>query len=162
MTDDLKVRVGTLADLDEMMEIAMLACEENGFVDPNPQKLLAEIYPSLMQHFGICGIISSDGGIEGAVLLRIGQVWYGDSPILEERAIFIHPDYRAAKGGRAARLCEFSKKVADNLGMPLTIGVLSNSRTEAKVRMYSRVMGPPSGAYWIYGASTGGAHGMQH
>ena len=35
--------------------------------------------------------------IEGTVLLRIGQVWYSDEPILEEKAIFIHPDYRSAK-----------------------------------------------------------------
>ena len=69
---------------------------------------------------------------------------------------FIHPDYRSAKGGRARRLCEFSKQAADSLGIPLIIGVLSNNRTEAKVRLYKRQFGEPSGAFFLYNARTGG------
>ena len=82
-------------------------------------------------------------------------MWYSDNPVLEEKAIFIHPDFRSAKGGRARQLCEFSKQVADSLGIPLIIGVLSNHRTEAKVRLYERQFGKPSGAFFLYGAHTG-------
>ena len=82
-------------------------------------------------------------------------MWYSDDNVLEEKAIFIHPDYRSAKGGRARRLCQFSKQVADNLGMPLIIGVLSNHRTAAKVRLYERQFGKPTGAFFLYGATTG-------
>lgn len=152
---DLTVRTGTLNDLEEMMELAMMATEENAFTKTNPEKLLREIYPALCQNQGIVGIVGEPNGIiEGAVLLRIGQIWYGDDPILEEKAIFVHPDFRSAKGGRARRLMEFSKSVADGLGMTLTIGVMSSERTEAKIRAYGRVFGPPSGAYWLYGAQT--------
>ena len=154
--EDIVIRIGTPEDLDGLMEIAMLACEENGFLDPNPGKLAAEMWPALHQDHGIVGIIGPSGGkIEGAVLLRIGDMWYSDTQVVEEKAIFIHPEYRSAKGGRAKRLCEFSKKVADTLGIPLIIGVLSNSRTEAKVRMYERQFGKPSGAFFLYGAKTG-------
>lgn len=154
--EDITIRIGTPEDLDGMMEIALLACEENGFLDPNPGKLAAEMWPALHQDHGIVGIIGPKGGqIEGAVLLRIGDMWYSDTQVVEEKAIFIHPEYRSAKGGRAKRLCEFSKKVADTLGIPLIIGVLSNSRTEAKVRMYERQFGKPSGAFFLYGAKTG-------
>jgi len=156
MSDDIKIRVGTAADMDGIMQIAMAACEENGFLNPNPARLAAEIWPALHQDHGICGVIGEPGGvIEGVVLLRIGQMWYSDTMIVEEKAIFIHPDFRNAKGGRAKRLCEFSKKVSDELGIPLIIGVLSNSRTEAKVRMYERQFGKPSGAFFLYGAKTG-------
>lgn len=152
----LTVRVGTLNDLDEMMQLAMMATEENAFSAPNPQKLLYEIYPALNKEHGIVGIVGEPGGIiEGAVLLRVGSVWYSDMPLIEEKAIFVHPDFRAAKGGRARKLMEFSKKVADGLGLTLTIGVLSSERTEAKIRAYGRVFGPPSGAYWLYGTTTG-------
>ena len=82
-------------------------------------------------------------------------MWYSDDEILEERAVFIHPDFRAAKGGRARKLCEFSKQVSDELGIPLTIGVMSSQRTAGKVRMYERIFGPPSGAYFLYGTRTG-------
>jgi hypothetical protein len=156
MSEDFGVRVGEASDVHPMMDLALKACDENGFVDPNPQKLLAEIWPALNLDNGLVGIIQDGGGeLEGAILLRIGTMWYSDTPVLEERAIFIHPDYRSAKGGRARRLCEFSKKAADTLDLPLVIGVLSNHRTEAKVRLYERQFGRPSGAYFLYNARTG-------
>jgi hypothetical protein len=163
MAESLKVRVAVPDDLDEIMRIAMMACDENGFLNPSPGKLAAEIWPALHQDHGICAVIGKPGGpIEGIVLLRIGHMWYSDTMIVEEKAIFIHPDFRAAKGGRAKRLCEFSKQVADTLGIPLIIGVLSNSRTEAKVRMYERQFGAPAGALFLYGATTGGWQNTEH
>lgn len=155
--EDLHIRVGTPEDVHEIMSLALMACAENGFADPNPVKLLGEIWSALNLHKGICGVLGLPGDpIEGVVLLRIGTTWYSDTELLEEKAIFIHPDFRSARGGRASRLCEFSKKAADDLGLVLTIGVLSSHRTEAKRRMYSRIMGEPSGAYWLYGTTTGG------
>ena len=156
MTDELNVRIGTPDDVHPMMELALQACDENGFVDPNPQKLLGEIWPALNLENGVVGIIQDEGGrLEGAILLRIGTMWYSDAKVLEERAIFVHPDYRSAKGGRARRLCEFSKFVSNQLGIPLTIGVLSNHRTAGKIRMYERIFGEPSGAFFLYNAKTG-------
>jgi hypothetical protein len=156
MSDDLGVRIGTPEDIHPMMDLALQACEENGFVDPNPQKLLAEIWPALNLDHGLVGIIQDEGEqLEGAILLRVNPMWYSDAMVLEERAIFIHPNYRSAKGGRARRLCEFSKKTADTLEIPLMIGVLSNHRTEAKVRLYERQFGKPSGAFFLYNARTG-------
>lgn len=161
--EDLVIRIGTPEDLDGMMEIAMMATDENGFLEPNPAKLAAEMWPALHQDHGIVGIIGpKDGRIEGAVLLRVGSMWYSDTPVVEEKAIFIHPEYRSAKGGRAKQLCEFSKKVADSLGVPLIIGILSNSRTEAKVRLYKRMFGEPSGAFFLYGAKTGSFPRTEH
>ena len=156
MKSDVMIRIGTELDMDGMMELAMNACAENGFLSPSPARLATEIWPALCQDHGIVGIIGEPGEkIEGAVLLRIGTMWYSDSPVVEEKAIFIDPEYRSAKGGRARKLCEFSKKVSDSLGIPLIIGVLSNNRTEAKVRMYKRQFGEPAGAFFLYGAKTG-------
>lgn len=153
---ELKVWVGNPEDVDAIMELALEACEENGFVAPNPERLLGDIWPALNRDKGIIGIVGVPGEKpHGAILLRIGQLWYSDEPVLEEKAVFINPAYRAAKGGRARKLCEFGKKVADELGIPLIIGVLSNHRTEGKIRMYQRIFGEPSGAYFLYGKQTG-------
>jgi hypothetical protein len=157
MDEENLIRVGTLDDVDPMMELALMACDENGFVNPNPVKLLEQIYSALAQDQGLIGIIGLPGEkIEGAVLLRISKMWYSDQDVLEEKAIFIHPDYRNAKGGRARRLVEFSKQASDYLKIPLIIGVLSNNRTEAKVRLYERQFGKASGAFFLYNAHTGG------
>lgn len=160
MAEELKIRVGRPEDVHDVMDLALSACDENGFVEPNPERLLAEIWSALNEDNGIIGLIGpEDGKPEGAVLLRIGTMWYSDQKVLEEKAIFIHPSFRSAKGGRARRLCEFSKQAADSLGIPLIIGILSNHRTEAKVRLYERQFGKPSGAFFLYGAMTGAAKG---
>ena len=157
MSEDLSIRIGSPEDVDSIMELALSACDENGFIEPNPTRLLGEIWPALNFDHGLVGVIGKVGEpAEGAVLLRIGQMWYSNHHVLEEKAIFIHPDYRSAKGGRARRLCQFSKKVSDELGVPLIIGVLSNNRTEAKVKLYQRQFGAPSGAFFLYNARTGG------
>jgi hypothetical protein len=160
MSEELNIRLGVSEDVHDVMELALSACDENGFVHPNPEKLLAEIWPALNYDRGLIGLIGPEGQKpEGAVLLRIGNMWYSDQEVLEEKAIFIHPDFRSAKGGRARRLCEFSKQVADEFGLPLIIGVLSNHRTEAKIKLYERQFGKPSGAFFLYNATTGFSKG---
>ncbi len=150
------VRVGTPDDLDAMMAIAMMATEENAILSPDPTRLLEDIYAALALHLGIVGIIGKPGEqIEGAVLLRVGTLWYTATPALEEKAVFVHPDFRAAKGSRAKALINFSKKAADSLGLPLLMGVISSDRTEAKCRLYERQFGKPAGVYFLYGATTG-------
>lgn len=163
MSEDLKVRLGTPADEDAMLDLALRAWEENGIKDVNPEKMLAMIRPALYLWQGLVGIIGEPGKkIEGAVLLRLSQMWYSDSWMIEEKAIFVDPEYRSAKGGRARKLCEFSKRVADDLNIPLIIGVLSNQRTEAKIRLYERQFGAPAGAFFLYNVQTGHENMTEH
>jgi hypothetical protein len=143
--------------MDEVMRLAIVACEENGFLNASAELLAREIYPALCQDHGLCPVIGLPGGaIEGLALLRIGAMWYAPELVVEERCVFVYPQFRSAKGGRARKLVEYSKKVADTLGMKLLIGVLSNTRTEAKVRMYTRLLGEPAGAFFLYNARTTG------
>jgi N-acetylglutamate synthase-like GNAT family acetyltransferase len=154
VTDDsLEIRLATTADMAEVMKLAITACEENGFLNASAELLAREIWPALIQDHGLCPVIGQKGGaIEGLALLRIGAMWYSHTTVVEEKAIFVYPEFRSAKGGRARRLCEYSKHVADSLGIPLLIGILSNTRTEAKVRMYKKIFGEPAGAFFLYGA----------
>ena len=163
MSEDLQIRLGTPADEAAMLDLALRAWQENGINDVNPEKMLGMIRPALYLWQGLVGIIGEPNGkIEGAVLLRISQMWYSDSWMLEEKAIFVDPEFRSAKGGRARKLCEFSKKVADELNIPLIIGVLSNHRTEAKIRLYERQFGAPAGAFFLYNVQTGHENMTEH
>lgn len=153
----LNVRIATKDDVTDIMDLAVLGCVENGFVDYDNSKVLQDIWLALTTPWGLVGVIGERGKPEAAVLLRIFEPWYSTSLVMEERAIFVHPDYRSARGGRAARLVEFSKMAADTHGIPLLIGVLSNHRTAGKIRLYERQFGPQAGAYFLYGAHTGGA-----
>ncbi len=154
--DEVVVRTGVEADFDSMMNFALAASHENGMVAPNIEKMALGIWGALTRQTGICGVIGPVGGkLEGAVLLSMGEMWYSREMILEEKAIYVDPEYRSAKGGRARKLAEFAKKASDTLQLPLAIGVLSTSRTEAKIRLYERVFGAPAGVYFLYGAKTG-------
>ena len=154
--DDVSVRTGVEADFVGMMGLAMAATKENAVVPPDVEKMAQTIYGALMRKTGICGVIGPVGGkLEGAVLLSMGEMWYSKDMILEEKAIFVDPEHRSAKGGRARKLAEFAKMTSEELQIPLAIGVLSSSRTEAKIRLYERVFGQPAGVYFLYGAKTG-------
>jgi hypothetical protein len=153
---EIHVRVGTVDDVDGVMTVALAACEENAFLSPNPAKILQDVWAALSRESGIVGIIGDPGKpIEGVVLLRMGPLWYTDEACIEERAIYVVPEFRSAKGGRARKLIQFSKKVSIELRIPLAIGVLSNARTQGKVRLYEREFGVAAGAYFLFGGNTG-------
>lgn len=151
MSDDFNVRVGVPQDLDQVMELARMMHEEIGITSFNPDRVLPEVFAALNLDHGVMGVIGHPGGeLEGGVLLTLGKLFYSDDDVLEEKGVFIRPDLRAARGGRASRLCEFSKKAADNLGVPLLIGVQNDIRTKGKLKLYERQFGEPIGAFFLY------------
>lgn len=156
MSEDLTIRLATTDDLDEVMRLAFMACEDNGFLDYSPELLVREIWPALNQDHGLFPVIGPAGGeIQGFVLLRIGHMFYSHRQCLEEKCLWVHPEYRTAKGGRARKLLEFTKKSADALGMPLIIGIMSTNRAKGKEALYRRFFGEPTGAFFLYGAECG-------
>ena len=160
---DCKVTLATPQDEEQILSIAMAAWTENGLADIDIEKVRGMLRPALYLWQGLCGIIKQPSGrIEGGILLRMSQMWYSNAWMIEEKIIFVDPEFRSAKGGRAGMLCDFSKKVADDLGIPLMIGVLSNDRTAAKIKMYERKFGDPAGAFFLYGAKTGSENVMEN
>ena len=159
MQDDIAIRLASDDEVHDVMKLALMAAEENGFLDATAELLLQTVYPSLLgaQHSnGLCGVIGEPGKLEAFVVLRIGTMYYSPQLCVEEKVVYVHPDFRAAKGGRARKLCEFSKYVAEKMDLPLLIGICSSNRTAAKVKLYERIFGPPAGAYWLYRTQTGG------
>lgn len=152
-----KPRLGKPGDLDRMMELTMTASDENSFIVPSPRKILHDVYPALHMDKGLVWIIGPDKGpLEAAALLRITELWYSEDEVLEERGIYVHPHYRHKKGRRAHMLIDACKASAVQLGLPLLIGVLSNQRTEGKIRLYERQLGQPAaGAFFLFNAETG-------
>lgn len=152
---EVHVRTATPADEEGIMVLARLVNGENGVFKMNDDKVLSVVRPSLYLSGGIMGVIGPKDRIEGLVLLRVAQYWYSDAAFLEEMCVYVHPEYRAAKGGRARKLIEFAKKASEKLELPLMIGILSNSKTDAKTRLYERQFGNPAGAFFLYGVKTG-------
>jgi hypothetical protein len=155
---DVKVRIGTPEDEEGVMALARLVGEENAVFPLNEDKVREMVRSALYQWRGVMGVIGERDKLEALILLKVSGYWYSDEPLLEEVCVFVHPDFRAAKGGRARKCCEFAKEMSEKMGLPLMIGIISNTRTDGKVKLYERQFGPPAGSFFLYGAHTGAQH----
>ncbi len=154
---EISVREAIPQDFQEVMRLSLAAASENAISEPDVDLLQDEVKPRLVRDGGVIGVIGGAPGeqLEGLIILKLGSMWYNLEPIIHEQVIYVAPEFRSAKGGRARKLAEWAKVTSEKLGIPLAIGVLSNTRTEAKVRLFERVFGPPAGVYFLHNAKTG-------
>lgn len=97
---------------------------------------------------GAFGVIGPRGGVlEGLVMLAIGQQWYTSAQYLEEYIVYVHPDHRTS--GHAAALIDWMIGRSEQLGLPLLTGIISQTRTAAKIRLYRRKL-RPVGEFFIH------------
>lgn len=151
MAEQTEIRIGTVDDVHDIMSQLSNTYEEMGFSNISPVKVLQEVYASLSLDKGIFGIIGNPGEtIQAGVLLRIGKPWYSDDDVVEERGIFVHPDFRSGRLGLARKLCDFSKKFAEDMGLPLIVGIQSTTKIAPKIRLYERAFGEQRGAFFVY------------
>lgn len=143
-----KVRLGTFSDEEEVMQLCRELHKENALLGMNENKVREVMRGAFAQKMGIIGLIGEPGKLEAAIYLTFGKFWYSDSDHLEELFNYVRPAYR--RSTNAKDLIQFAKKCAEDVGLPLVIGVLSNERTEAKVKLYERQLKKPAGAFFIY------------
>lgn len=155
VTTDAIVRVAGPEDEAGFMKLAKMMHNENGLFELNEQKVAEMVRPALRRENGIVGVIGPKDNLEAFIFLRACSTWYSDEIYLEELSVFVHPDYRSAKDSRVRKLITFAKEVAEGLGVPLLIGILSNQRTPAKVAFYERQFGDSAGAFFVWGRKTG-------
>ena len=74
--------------------------------------------------------------------------WYSEEANLEELFIFVKPEHRKTKN--AIELMNFAKWCSETSNLPLFIGVISNERTQGKVRLYKRQFSEPVGSFFVY------------
>ena len=137
------VRTGTPVDIHPVMRLALAACEENGLTDPDPERLLQEIWPSLNLDGGIIGVIGDGPTLEAAILLRVDCMWYSSAKTLLERAIFVHPDHRKLKGRTSqaieVRVCHESAAARRLIYAASLLAYSLLSERTAQSRLYASV-----------------------
>lgn len=164
MTSPSIVRKAVPGDRDSIWELFHLLHEENGIFQISEHKinylLDRVLYPERISEAdtglrGFMGVIGPVGKLEGLLVMVLGSFWYSDEIIFEEYANFVHPDHR--KSNHAKTLLAYSRHMADNVNIPLCIGIVSNVRTAAKVRLYRRQL-PEAGNFFLYGVKKHEAH----
>ena len=156
-----RVRVADSGDEDALMDLAHHLHGENGLFDIDDTAVRYAFRKAIIgpveQRHGIIGVIGSQYDLEGAIFLEPSCLWYTTKPCLMEMFSFVYPKYRSSSN--STDLIAFAKHVSDHFNIPLMIGVLSNKRTEAKVILYRRALGEPTGAFFLHNAVTGqGVH----
>ncbi len=157
MGDVSRVRLADALDVEELFELCQHLHEENFIFPMASHKVRAMLQgatrPEIEQRRGIVGCIGDRGGIEAAIFLEIDSLWYADEPGLIELFSYVRPEFRKSSNSRD--LIAWAMGMSNHFHLPLMIGIISNHRTEAKVRHYKRALGEPAGAFFLYGARTG-------
>jgi GNAT superfamily N-acetyltransferase len=150
------VRPAQPLDYDEIWKLFRLLHTENALFDMSETKLewilRRVLLPQLIPQEdlglrGYMGVIGPPGALEAFILLVLGSFWYTDVVHLEELATFVHPNHRRSRHAQA--LLNYSKHMSDAINIPLQIGIISNKRTESKVRLYRKHF-PEAGAFFLY------------
>jgi hypothetical protein len=147
------VRCARPTDENSMMDFLRLMHEENGMFPMDNDKVRGILRRGIQRDRAIVGIIRGDKGIEASVGLYVGVFWYAPdtTPHIEDLWTFVREDCR--RTSHAKDLLAFSKWASSYLGFPLLMGILSNDRTAAKVRLYERQLGRAAGALFVIGQS---------
>lgn len=152
MTFPGRVHIGERKDEEELMALCRQLASENGMFAVNEDKVRAMLRKAFDRQGGILGVIGEPGKIEAMIYLHVISFWYSDKPVLEELFAYVGPKYRKSKN--AVELMQFAKFCADDINLPLFIGVISNERTAGKVRLYQRQFATPVGNFFVYNKSS--------
>lgn len=157
MTSPSVVRVALPEDAQEIWRLFLQGHRENGIFTLAPEKVNWFLHRVLNPESipigdtgprGVIGVIGPVGSLEGLVFLTIGQYWYSNDLHLEEYIIYTDPEHR--KSHHVQALVQWMKDQVEMTGLPLVTGIISNIRTEAKCRLYRRML-PKIGEFFYVG-----------
>ncbi len=143
------VRIATPRDEDEVVAMTKRLHAENGMFKYDDDKVRTLLRRCFSGDKVIVGVIGEPGKIEASTCLGIGDFYYTGDWHLEEFWNFVDAEYRRSKNADA--LIEFGKSCADKMGIPFFTGIITAKQMMPKVRLYRRRLGPPVGAYFLYG-----------
>mgnify|MGYP003353628820 FL=1 len=142
------VRIAQEIDEPELMRLAHMSADEDNQGRFDAEKVQAIFNLHFHKRGGIIGVIGDPGQkLKAFTLLAITKPWYSYDDQVQELALFVDPEHR--KTNYAKQLMIFSKKTSEVLNLQLSIGVIANEKTEAKVRLYHRQF-PQSGVSFRY------------
>jgi hypothetical protein len=130
-----------IAGGDEEEDIFRLCRElhkENGkYFRFSEEKVRANLRRAFNKQRAMIPVIGPKGGIEALGYVSIEQFAWSDDWHLSEWFNFVLPDFR--KSQHAKSLLVWEKDAADQMGIVLFIGVVSDVRLAAKLRLYRRI-----------------------
>lgn len=143
-----QVRRADRGDEHELMDMCRALWRENGLFSFSERKVQLFLNRAFDRQGAIIGVIGAPGRLEGSIYLTISDYWYSDDWHLCELWNYVLPQYR--RSNNAKELITFAKRCADETRLKALIGIISNTKTEAKVKLYQRQLGTAAGAFFVY------------
>jgi GNAT superfamily N-acetyltransferase len=149
------IRIATIEDLPEVWRLFRMGYGENALFPLDKDKALwhlkralepEKIHPEDKGMRGIIGVIGPVGALEAATFLTLATFWYTHHQHVEEYIVLVDEDHR--KTDHAKAMINWMKQTAQEAGLPLITGILSNNRTQAKCRLYGRLL-PKAGEFFV-------------
>lgn len=150
------VRLAEPVDSEAILNLWYMLYQENAISSWDASRIAEAIDKAINNDRAFIGVIGPVGAPVAVVHLIISTLWYTRDLHLQELGMFVHPDHR--RSNYAKLLLGFAKAASDQLKMPLVIAVASTHRTEQKIRLFRRQLGPIAGANWLYNGNTGREH----
>jgi hypothetical protein len=132
------VKLATSADAEEIVELLIVNHAENGLASLKLNAVWQTVVRGCERQDAMIGIIRGESKIEASLGLYRGEWWYSDEQHWIDHWNFVHPDHRKSK--HAQHLIDFANWIGSQMKEPVLMGVLSDHRTEGKLRLYGRKM----------------------
>ena len=145
------LRIATPDEEEDVMEFCHELWDENGkdFFSFDPDKVRAILRRAFDKKLGMLAVIGDKGKLEAGALLTVDTYSYSSDWYLNEHFNYVRPAFRRSLHART--MVNWSMRMADQLGLLLLMGILSNHRTLAKVRLYRRIFPTgPAGCFFVY------------
>lgn len=149
-----KVRLAQPSDEPELLTLFRLMHAEGGMRPLDVDCVRWTFARAFDRKGGIMAVIGAPGHIRAMQYLLITRYYYTRESHIEELWNWVHPDHRHSD--YAKLLIDHAKKCSDEISasmgakVPLLMGVFTNNRMAAKVRLYRRFFGLPVGAFFVH------------
>lgn len=145
-----RVRIIERDEVGDAMRLCRKLHAENGIFTMNDDKVLSMLNRAFDRQGGILAGIGKKGNLEGLMYLLLSSFWYSTEPHLEELFLYVDPEHR--KSRNAVELLKFAKWCAEEMNMPLFIGIMSDSSTLRKEALYERQLSEEcdKGRFFMY------------
>jgi len=155
--DATRVRIADAQDVNELFQLCQMMQHENFLLPMDDEKVREVIVdatsPAIEKRHGIIGVIGDAGQIEASMGLAFQAPWYSNALCIYDAWNYVSPEFRRTTNSHD--LIAWAKTISDHFCYPLMLGIVSNQRTEAKVRLLRRQLGEPCGAFFAYNSNAG-------
>lgn len=154
--DIVPIRFGRAEDLPLLLALLRMLHAETPHA-PLSQLRLVDFAAGVLADGAVVFSLDRDGAAVGTCGLLLQRPWFSDVLWLRDVWLFVHPAHRRTPHARA--LLRAARRYAERLGRPLVMEVAGGAagggsrRVAAKLRLYRRELGEPTGATWVIGGA---------